>query len=648
MIKYLKLLLVVTLCTIILFTEAQLYYTDRLTVYNSDGRSAYNPSLDKWDIIIIGAGTAGSVLSKRLSANNKVKVLVLEEGGSDVNLPQYMPSGFSSNFNTDRDMKYKTTEQQFFNNRKFNLPAGKGIGGSSTLNAMIYLRPPATVLNEWCQVNEGWCWNDMIPYFKKTENNLNLQLSDDIHGRTGEWYIDEQSYTHDTIQHLHQAHLDAGALEDYDQSDGNGVPLNTTCNARIVQTFILNGERQSLSVAMLPTTVVSRKNLYIQTYARVNKILLEKNKPYGIVYNQTLFLRDNTTGSIITDPLTNLPLQIIGYETRTVLLEDNSFSSIILSAGTFGSPKILLQSGIGPQNDLQALNIPVEKNLPGVGKNAQDDFMLPFVVALKNTTDSLDIETNNENIYANFIKWVIYRGTSNAKRSVNPETASPLSSNIPEHLAFCRKNGSTTTTPDYQTIAANVFFVLDGNVKPSDLNQTRTLSFGPVLFPKSKGYVKLSSANPNDPLLIDLKYLTESDDKNLLIEATRTVLNILDQPSIKQYIDSYVLPNTPLLSDDDILNFAKVYGISGYHYTGTCKMGPDYDENSVVDNNLKVRGIRKLYIADASIMPTGMRGNPTSLVVAIAEKLSQYLIKLTNSDCQDNVRRGYCRQGVQQ
>ncbi|ARF08387.1 choline dehydrogenase / GMC-type oxidoreductase [Catovirus CTV1] len=643
-----KLIILFLLVFSILHINAQIFYPDRLAGYNADGRSNYNPSQHKWDMIIIGSGTAGSVLAKRLSSNSKVRVLVLEEGGSDVDLYQHMPSGFSSNFNTERDMKYKTVEQQFFNNRKFNLPAGRGLGGSSTLNAMIYLRPPANVLNEWCQLNEGWCWNDMLPFFKKTENNLNLQLSDNIHGRQGEWYVDEQSYTHDTISRLHQAHLDAGVLEDFDQSDGSGVPLNATCNSRIVQTFILNGERQSLSVAMLPNTVISRENLYVQTYAKVNKLLLNNNKVYGVEYNQTLFLRNNVTGQIIVNPLTNLPQQIVGFQVRTVLLDDNIHSTVVLSAGTFGSPKVLLLSGIGPKNELESLNISVEKNLEGVGKNAQDDFMLPFVYALQNTTDSLDVETNAENLFNNFIKWIVSRGTANAKRSVNPDTASPLSTNIPEHLAFCRKNGSTTTNPDYQTIAANVFFVLDGNAKPSDFNQTRTLSFGPVLFPKSTGFVKLSSSNPNDPLLIDLKYLSNDDDKALLLEATRTVLNIINQTSIKQYISSNVLPNTQLLSDEDILNYAKTYGISGYHYTGTCKMGPDSDQLSVVNNNLKVHGLRNLYVADASIMPTNMRGNPTSLVVAIAEKLATHLNRITNSDCQDNVTRGLCRQGTQQ
>lgn len=642
-------LLFVTLLFVLINTQLP-PYPDRLAIYNIDGRKNFNPTdtKHKWDFIVVGAGAAGCVMANRLSKNNKVNVLLLDAGGSDVDFMQHMPAGFANNFNTEREFKYYSVEQTDSNNRTYKLPAGKGLGGTTSMNAMVYNRPTSADFDQLAANNPGWSWNDVLPFFKKTENNLNDSLDITVHGHGGEWFISEQTYTHDSMRQLHKAHIEAGIDEAFDQSDGSTIPSYTKGKSRLVQTFIYYGERQSLAEAMLKPTVVARKNLYVQTYANVYKILIENNKAVGVVYNQTLFARDSND-VIIMNPVTNLPAQVIGYELRTVYVSKSAGDGIVLSAGALNTPKVLLLSGIGPEDELTVQGITPVLNLPGVGKNAHDHAMFPLVFCLKNTTDSLDFETNDDNAPLNVYNWIIHRGTENALQSLHPETASPVSSNIPEHIAFIKRDGSNNSYPDYQTIAAPVTFVLDGTVSAKSLNQTRCLSFGPVLLdPKSKGYVKLRSSNPLDAPIIDMKYLNHPDDMDLMVEGFKMVRHIANQTSLASIIEAEVLPGSSVQSDAQIKEAIRTYMISGYHFAGSAKMGPSSDIMSVVDNNAKVYGLMNLYIVDASILPFVPRSNPTSVIVMAAEKIAHTLNRENNCDCEDGPQQGKCRHGHQQ
>jgi choline dehydrogenase len=549
-----------------------------------------------YDFVIIGAGAAGSVLAKRLSENRNVTVALLEAGGPDSDIAQMVPAFFSANFRSPFDWNYYSVPQRNVNNRKVYQPRGKMLGGTTSMNAMVYNRGFREDYDGWAaQGNSGWSWNDVVPFFKRSENNGNGLLDASLHGFNGEWKINDLPYVHESTRLIQASHAAAGIGIDNDFSDGSNT------GTKINQVFIDEGARNSPANAFLTDDVLNRPNFDLHLNATVHKILFRGRRAYGVQF------RNVTDGTITA----------VGAR-----------HAVILSAGVYGSPQILLNSGIGPENDLERLRIEVVNDLPGVGANLNDHAMIGVTVAV-NGTDSLDDETVPPALYVNLGQWLTTR-------------TGPLCSNVPELIGFI-KTSYSTDLPDLQTIYAPATFARDGLITAFDLNVTKAITLGVVnIATRSRGTVKLASRDPEVAPLIDPAYFTDPRDLSRLVEGIKKVREILSKAPVANVITQELLPGPNVQTDAQIAEYVKNYLLSGYHVVGTCKMGRASDRMAVVDDKLKVHRMPNLYVADASVMPTNVRANPTSTVVMIGEKLAANLIDEFNLDCRRGPRQGLC------
>lgn len=524
----------------------------------------------KYDYIIIGAGSAGCVLANRLSANKENMVLLLEAGGKDNKMNIKIPAGFPKLYKTDVDYAFHTTPQSTMNNREMFLPRGKVLGGCSSINAMIYIRGHRQDYNEWRDLgNEGWSYDEVLPYFKKAENQEIIKS--EFHGTGGPLNVTNRVYTN----HLSEVFVTAG--------EELGYPKNPDFNGKTQEGFghyqvtHLNGERCSAARAYVHP-VANRTNLDIQTNAKVERILIENGKAVGVVYHQ-----------------------------KTKSFEVKSNKEVLLSAGAYHSPQILQLSGIGDSAELKKHGIPVVKHLAGVGKNLQDhlSYFAMFNTSYKYTLDAAEKFP------------VIVKHLFNYFRNKK----GPFSSNVGETGAFV-KSSPDQPSPDIQFHFGPCYFVEHGLSNPKKGNG---FSIGAkVLNPSSKGEVKLASTNFKDAPLIDHNYMSTEDDIQRSIWGYKLAEKLGMTNAFKPYRKDFFLPKKALTKDEDIIEHIKNFGETLYHPTSTCKMGKD--EMAVVDSQLKVHGIKNLRVVDASIMPNVTRGNTNAPTIMIAEKASDMIL----------------------
>ena len=533
-----------------------------------------------YDYIIIGAGSAGCVLANRLSKDPKKSVLLLEAGGPDTNMNIHIPGAYLKVHKSKYDWGFWTEEQPNVLNRKIYLPRGKTLGGSSSTNAMAYVRGNPADYDGWAeQGNFGWSFNELLPYFKRSENHEQIGLMDSgYHSSSGELGV--------TIPTRFQTPFVDGFIE---ACAAIGIPKNLDYNGKIqegvslVQSTINKGKRVSGATAFLKPAL-KRHNLTAITNARVDKIILEGKNAVGVQYKKG-----------------GKTIQVFGQK------------EIILSAGTFKSPQLLMLSGIGELSELKNHGIHCLHELKGVGKNLQDHLFYP-ICAQSKTQEGINhyISPFNQ-IRAAWNYFVNKKGVF---------CNSPL-----EGMAFFdldQKGGKVNFQLHFSPIAIGNEYGYDA-YDLYDYPRIDGFTILPTLLhSKSRGIVSLSSSNPMDPPIIQPNFLKEKEDLDQLVKGGKLVFKIMEEKAMKNHIKVDGLPHNRS-SDNLLIEHIKKTLETVYHPVGTCKMGNDL--MAVVDPNLKVHGIKSLRVVDASIMPKIVSGNTNAPVFMIAEKAADMIIK---------------------
>ncbi|WP_448518988.1 GMC family oxidoreductase [Rhodoflexus sp.] len=529
-----------------------------------------------YDFIIIGAGSAGSVLAHRLSENPGNSVLLLEAGGPDTAMKIHIPGGYTDLFRTEVDWAFYSEPQAFVANRKIFLPRGKTLGGSSSTNAMAYIRGHQKDFDTWAATgNQGWDYNSVLLYFKKSEHNETIQNS--YHGQQGLLHVSNPAF----VTPFGPAFIQACAQK--------GIPLTEDFNgvqqegAGMLQFTIKHGKRHSTATAFIKTAL-SRPNLTVITKAYTTRILLNNDKATGV----ECLIKGN-------------------------LQTFKANKEVILSAGAFSSPQLLMLSGIGSPDDLKSHGIDLKHRLEGVGKNLHDHLFYPVSMLSKTAVGKNHILKPLNMIGALFSYLIAKRGAL---------TTGPLEAN-----AFV-KTSAAAVQPDLQLHMAPVQLgdqygldIYDLSKYPKDRDGFIILPT--LLQPESRGYVALRSANPTDAPIIQPNFLSKEADLELLVKGGKLAQEILQQQALDDLRDRLQFPQ-PNISDDEWANHIRLSLETVYHPVGTCKMGSD--EMSVVDDQLRVHGIEGLRVADASIMPRIVSGNTNAACIMIGEKAADMIL----------------------
>ena len=517
------------------------------------------------DYIIIGAGSAGCVLANRLSADPGLQILVLEAGPSDQALEVKIPAAFSKLFKTPRDWALETEADPRCDGRRHFWPQGRMLGGSSSINAMIYMRGNRRDYDRWAALgNRGWAYADLLPFFKRAENQH--RGADAFHGASGPLDVADQIEPNPLSRAFVAAMQALGYPEnpDFNAQEQDGAGL--------FQVTQRHGRRASAASAYLKPAM-RRSNLRVRTGARVNRIVITGGRATGVVVDRGA---------------------------REEVIEARR--GVIVSAGALHSPALLLRSGIGPEAELRALKIDPIVDAPEVGRNLQD-----HIIAGVSFACTKPVSLDRAETAGNLMRF-IFRG------------AGPLTSNIAEAGAFIRTRPGLEQ-PDIQYHFAPAFFIDHGFANPKG---RFGFSIGATLIrPRSRGAVTLRSALAGAPPRIEAGYFADPIDLETLREGVR----IARQSGLARPFDPYrgpeYLPSEGIVSDEALDAHIRATCQTLYHQAGTCRMGAD--AGAVVDPALRVNGVAGLRVVDASIMPVLVAGNTNAPVIAIAEKAAELI-----------------------
>jgi choline dehydrogenase len=534
--------------------------------------------METFDYVVVGAGAAGCVLANRLTEDDAATVCVLEAGGKDWHPYISIPAGFVKNVYSNKfSWPFKTEPAAALGGRSVAVPQGKVVGGSSSINGMIYNRGQRADFDTWAQMgNRGWGFDDLLPYFKRSERRVGPG-DDRVRGRSGELPITDL----DWINPVAEAFLAA--------AEGMGIPRSQDYNsgfqfgAGYFQRYIHEGKRVSAAAAFL-RPALRRRSTELRTRVQVVELVMDGRKVTGVRY------RDGS-----------------GNEQVVQARRD-----VILSAGAVNSPKILQLSGIGPAGLLADLGVSVRVPVEGVGENLRDHYSVRMTARARN------VLTINE--YARWPRLPV-------------EVAKWLGKK-PSVLAICPTIAFVhgKSHPDLEDADLRILFTpgsyQDGKTYVLDDYPGMTCGAAQPR-PESSGYVRAVSRDPAEAPVVQPNYLAAEADQRITLAGLRLARAILNRQELSQYYDTETLPGPDVQSDDELLDFARRRGNTGYHLVGTCRMGPATDGRSVVDDELRVHGVENLRVIDASIMPMLPSANTFASTIAIAEKGADLIKGLT-------------------